>query len=286
MSGVKHSIGAFRRNKSSGISKGQVQLIALFLVLALVPTTLIVAQNATNSTTAEGMVTDANLTIPVVLNENVNESLPDAPQDDNQTVPEINTTLPEENVTIPEENVTITEENQTADENVTVSEDNVTISGNTTVIEDNTTLPEENVTTPEENVTIPEENVTIPDDVNPEENVTLPEENATSEDANETVEVSEYPPSLSIEMDIPERLTRGGAETVLLSAIVLNSGSEANGVIVEWILPEGFSVVSGDIIKDIGTLPENASFRSRITVSAGVITPRGVNEIRVKASYD
>ena len=57
------------------------------------------------------MVTGTNLTDSNNLSVLLNESLPDAPQDDNQTLSESNTTIPEENVTVTEENQTFPEDN-------------------------------------------------------------------------------------------------------------------------------------------------------------------------------
>ena len=85
MTGTKNSTGAFIRIKNRGISKGQAQLLALFLILALVPTTVIVAQNATNSTGIEGFVSAVNLTEPVTIDEILNETLPELPPEENTT---------------------------------------------------------------------------------------------------------------------------------------------------------------------------------------------------------
>lgn len=272
MSGVKHSTDAFRRNNSSGISKGQAQFIALFLVLALVPTTLIVAQNATNSTPVEGMVTDLNLTDPVVLNEDMNESLPDAPQEDKEIGSENNTTILDENVSA---------DNQTAESNATFPEENDTVTGNTTAPEGNTTYPDENITVLD-NTTISDGNLTNTEDTATAtenhtigSNETLSEENAT---------VDERYPILSVDINNQAKTLRG--EDILITATLTNDGDAANDVILEWVLPEGFSIHDGNAIENVGSLGEGETFVSQIKIRSDYEAELGVNDIKVRVSYE
>ena len=253
------------RGKFNSGAKGQAQLIAVFLLLVLVPTTVIVAQNTTNSTGVDGMVTDVNLTETPPIEEVLNET--------EQELPEENTTEPAEepqvNVTEPQDNVT------TPDENVTVPEENITIpEENTTVIN------ETNVTLPEDNVTIPEENVTV---IN-ETNVTLPEptgDNVTEENVTNLPEEAD----LKIELFVPLKTTRG--YDVTLKAVIENTGTNAaENLHLEWDLPEFFEVFIGNSEENIGTLEPDTSFTSEIVVISTTDAVLGQNEIKVRVSYE
>jgi hypothetical protein len=258
-------------------AKGQAQLIALFLILALVPTTVIVAQNATNSTGIDGMVVDVNITEPAADDDVLNQTLPGVPEE----IPQ-NATLPAENATEPEANVTIPQDNET---NITVPEENVTVpeDNGTTVNETNVTLPEENVTTPEDNAILPEENVTIPD-----ENVTEPEINVTEPEDNETeTNVTEEPlvPEITLVIENSEKVTRGSEDTTI-RAVVTNEGGPAYNLTLEWVLPPGFAVVDGTSTKHIGVLENSGTFTSEITVFPVLETPLGPAEIKARVSYE
>jgi hypothetical protein len=258
--------------------KGQAQLIALFLILALVPTTVIVAQNVTNSAAAEGMVTGANFTEPLPSDDTLNETLLEVPED----LPQENATLLEENTTEPENNATIPQDNETSiavpEENVTVPEDD-----ETAVNETNVTLPDENVTLPDENVTIPDENVTVPD-----ENVTEPEINVTEPEDNETeTNVTEEPldPEITLVIENPEKVTRD-TEDVTIGAVITNAGGTAYNLTLEWILPPGFIIVDGDSTMHAEALVNSETFTAEIKVFPVIQMQLGPAEIKARVSYE
>jgi len=256
-------------DKFNSGAKGQAQLIAIFLLLVLVPTTVIVAQNATNSTGVEGMVTDINLTETPPTQDILNETWPEPPEDNTTEPaeePDVNATEPQDNATVPDDNVTTPEEPEI---NITEPDENVTLP------EDNVTIPEENVTIPDENatnITEPDDNVTIPEE--PEINITEPDENITEEETGE--------PEIYVLIDNPDRITRGNG--FILSATVMNEGDVAENVVLEFILPEGFSADSTTVV--IGTLGNGEGFMAELLVYTDSVAARGMNDIRVSVSYE
>ncbi len=250
------------------VGKGQAQLLALFMILLLVPATVIVAQNATNSSIGlEGMATALNVTKEIPENLTIREGTEwvDGPAlgggEENTSAP-ANGTQEETNVTVPdEEPQPVNETNETAPEpvfpriNETVNETNETIP--------NETAPVENVTDINETQNITEDEVPIPD-----ENVT-----------EETVG-----PELSVDIMSPDRITRG--ETFELLAVVENTGEgEAGGVQIEWLLPDVFAVLDGDLTYECGNIAPNQSCTADLSVSAKYDANLGMNEIKVRVTY-
>jgi len=80
------------------------------------------------------------------------------------------------------------------------------------------------------------------------------------------------------------RITRGGA--VELNAFVLNSGDLARNVYLDWSLPEGFTLVSGDIRKDCGDLGTGDSCYSEISVMVNPSAGIGLNEVKIVVNYE
>jgi len=243
--------------------KGQAQLVALFMVLLLVPATIIVAQNATNSTAVlEGMAIASDAGLNETLDDNVsvagvevNENITDTATGNGQNVTDI-TEISElngtsENFTIPD--ATEPEENET----------NIAIPEEANFTEENSTLNET------ENVTIHvEENITY-------ENITT-EENATPAEPAE--------PDVRIEIINPEKITRG--ESFLLKAVVSNRGAKAENVVIEWVLPDFFEITEGNEKEKIETFDANTTFSSEILVSSRTDASLGASEIRVRVSYE
>lgn len=125
-------------------SSGQAPVLAALLFLLLVPTTVILAQNATLNITGDML---ANISLPEVNATNI--TLPVNTTPPNTTLP-VNTTLPDN------------------DTNTSFSE-NITLPFNISVPE-NETLPDTNTTE-----FINESNITEPDNT-PSVNITIPEE--------------------------------------------------------------------------------------------------------------
>ena len=241
--------------------KGQAQLVALFMVLLLVPATIIVAQNATNSTAVlEGMAVAFDAGSNGTLDDNVSVPIsgPNGTTIDTSTgngqnetditeISELNGTS--ENFTIPD--VTGPEENGT-----------------------NITIPEEELNFTEENLTLNEtENETIP----VEENITY--ENITTEENATPAE-----PDVLIEIINPEKITRG--ESFLLKAVVSNRGAKAENVVIEWVLPDFFEITEGNKKEKIETFDANMTFSSEILVSSRIDASLGASEIMVRVSYE
>ena len=243
--------------------KGQVQLIAVLMLLLLVPATVIVAQNMTNSSNytggLEGMMTASNVT-----------------GDEPQNPAESNEPVYEENITL--DNETIIETiNETINE--TFFEPNIT--------EPNVTIP--NVTEP----VINETNITVPNETVPVENLTFINEtlNETGNVTNGTIaepenittsEIEE--PELAVNIIAPDKITRG--EETELFAVVDNRGSkDARNVKIEWLLPEFFTVKKGALSDECGYIAANYSCTSAVTVFANTDSRLGLDVVRVRVSY-
>jgi len=264
--------GVWRKSSSS---IGQVQILTAFLFLFLVPATIIIAQNATQSMNSTGqfVLDQLNMT-------------PEAFGEANATIPEmINmSAILESNATLiaNETNETTSAENQTLvpEENQTIQEDNVT-----TV--ESPTEPLIFLNETQENLAIPNETVaneTIQNEMNA--TVILPESQTLPEtgEANATIpEVLQ--PILTVRIISPEKSLRG--EQFDISAAVSNAGnSEAKNVRLEWILPEGLEIVSGQNPADCWTISPDSECMSSLTVSAPISADIGKSEIKVIVGYE
>lgn len=299
------------------IGKGQAQLIALFMILLLVPATVIVAQKMTNSTGGlEGMATALNITPDEPLGDlagDVSDSgRSDTPANDSGSEESDNTpdsldeysrrNLTESNATVPD----ISEDempiiNETSDEtNVTAptelppyysNDTNLTLPNATIPDMNDTNLTIPNATTPvsnETNVTVPnvteqitnETDTTIP-------NVTMPVENVTEPDANVTENISQEQGEPEIVVDIlsPNRITRG--EEVELFGVVDNVGEVGvQDAMIEWLLPGFLVLTRGDIVIICDEIAPKSTCTSAITVIADTDASLGLNEVKVRVSYD
>ena len=286
---VETYAGKERMKGSIGIRmpwKGQAQLLTLLVLLLLVPATVIVAQNVTNSTTTDGMLAAANVTegatlsdVPSDINATPDEStsseaeISDA---ENQTV-----NVPAGNVTEELQNVmtVVTDENATTpEENLTAPENNTTLpEENTTMPEDNLTLPEDNGTFSNDNVTIPEENVTVP-----EENITIPESNETLPEDNVTQTAEAL---LELTLSVPDRVTRGEVFNVYATMRNFGNGTARN-IVLEWHLPPGFEMVTDGTPAVVGDIPPGEESVYEVSVHSSTSSERGLNEIRVTLTYE
>ena len=237
-------------------STGQVQILTVFLFLFLVPAGIIIAQNATESinSTGELILEQMNITPENFTGINQSEIANETP------LIEANATLIEnisdetsglQNQTFEPENITI-QENSTAGAvlNETVSNETIQNETNATI-----SLPDSQATTP------PEAGET---------NGTLPEI---------------LQPILSVRISSQDKTLRG--EQFDISAVATNSGnSDAKNVRLEWILPEGIEIVSGDGSAECGTISPDSECASSLTVSAPISAGIGKNEIRVIVRYE
>jgi hypothetical protein len=216
-----------RQRKSQA---GQAQILAAALFLFLIPTTIIVAQNATDNIT--GYIT-ANMTgMPP---ENATE----------------NTTLPC---------------NETPDSKNSAQEVTVLIGQ----INQSSFLNDTNITLPEENATI---------NTTPKLNHT-PENITREQPEQEPVAMG---PVLEVNISVPEIANRN--EPFLLSAEISNSGeTNALGVEVEWILPDGISILEGSS-SHYCDVPVGATCTSELEAAASLSSALGEREIKVLVSY-
>jgi hypothetical protein len=107
-----------------------------------------------------------------------------------------------------------------------------------------------------------------------------------SEPVNETQEMPQKSAvNFEIELNYPQRITRG--EIVLVKARAVNTGSmTARNVVLDWKLPDGFSIVSGNERELCGSLDQNGICDSQISIETDVSTVLGLNEIKVVVSYE
>jgi len=91
-------------------------------------------------------------------------------------------------------------------------------------------------------------------------------------------------PELFVDIIAPEKIIRG--QTAELKAVIENSGGEAKNIVLEWILPDFFEVIDGFEWEEVGTLATNSSFIAEITVSSRLDAALGINEIKVRVSYE
>lgn len=254
----------FERLNGNGIKKlksslGQVQIFALAAFLILVPTTIILAQNATNlsfenlSIPVEGYLIASNegITSHYTNNTSVFSNLSGK---DIESIFGNNETPKEPVFTIPVLNMTVNGTNATMPSNESV----------------NNTLPG--------NATLPfnETNSTVEPPVLNETNGTT--EDPVKDDLNLSI------PSLSLEITSPENITRG--ETFEAKARVSNEGpGYARNVRISWILPEGFEIIAGDKEKTFEILEEGSGCWSNIRISTRDFSPIGEGKLRVEVRH-
>jgi hypothetical protein len=107
-----------------------------------------------------------------------------------------------------------------------------------------------------------------------------------SEPTNETQEMPQKSAvNFEIELNYPQRITRG--EIIPVKASATNTGSStAKNVVLEWKLPDGFSIVLGNQNEFCGSLDQNGICDSQIGIETDVSTVLGLNEIKVVVSYE
>jgi len=107
-----------------------------------------------------------------------------------------------------------------------------------------------------------------------------------SEPTNETQEMPQKSAvNFEIELNYPQRITRG--EIILVKARAVNTGSStAKNVVLDWKLPDGFSIVSGNEREFCGSLDQNGICDSQISIETDASTVLGLNEIKVVVNYE
>jgi hypothetical protein len=112
------------------------------------------------------------------------------------------------------------------------------------------------------------------------ENITQIIDNITSELGNET----SSEPSLSVSLFYPAKITRG--QSIIIKAELVNTGSLAKNVVLNWLLPHGFSLDSGKLSEKCGKLDTGDTCYSEIGVVTNLSTGLGLNEIKVVVDYE
>jgi len=248
-------------------SAGQVQLLSLFVLLFLVPATVIIAQNATINTTSEGNLVLDQFNISA---SESNENPQEIPIDDNQNLTDYKEQI---NITLPE----------------LLNETNETFSGEN-ITEVTAALPSEST----------KENETILPDAGIFANETFenqmqdnPTEQETQNLTNETIAepIAEPPvaeilePVLEVRIVSPDRITRG--EEFDISAVVKNSGNgEAKNVRIYWEIPSGFKIVSGETEESCGSIPPDSECARNLTISSSLLTDTGRSEFKILVKYE
>jgi hypothetical protein len=260
---------------------GQVQVLAIFLFLLLIPTTVIIAQNSTINSTFTG---DAITGMPAA-----NGTQETAEDNQTQETPQENLTREKNqtqgsepiNVTEPQNETTgvpLNQTNETEPSNVTIPESNQTNENITNETVTNQTITNETGIneTLEPEPTGPEINETV--------NTTLNEtlnETALNETVNGTVEAE---PALGVGIISPDNVTRGFP--LELKAYARNTGSApAFNLEIEWILPDGFLILSGSGSIVCEQLAPGTSCWNNITAAASLSSSLGLNDIMVRVSY-
>jgi len=266
---------------------GQVQILAIFLFLLLIPTTVIIAQNSTINSTLTGDIIEETPEIPII---NETEPLLDTGNGTTDTI---------------EESVDVTIEDNTTEVNETQENplENVTQETNETI---NQTQENETIEIPSNytNETEASENVTIPDELNQTANETVANETITNQtltngtginetlepepvipEINETInETEKAKPILDVGIISPDKVTRG--EPFEISAYAINMGSApAKDVSIEWILPDGFVILSGSGSVDCQEVAPQTSCWNNITAAAPLSSNLGPNDIKTRVSY-
>lgn len=242
-------------------SSGQAPLIAGIIFLLLIPTTIIIAENATNNLTGDLAA---------------NPSLDNTSQNDAQNI-QIEPNLTENNETSDFENTT------GPSGEPTIIAENISIHLNDT----NQTSPvnETNVTYPDENVSVSitsQANETIQDPSNIT-NATAEQNQAEEPEQQEEPEKEPLGPVIEVKLDVPERADRN--EPFLISAEITNAGDQdARDVELEWILPKSLSIVEGSGSQHCD-VPAQAACKSELKVVASLSSELGEQEVKVLVRY-
>lgn len=248
---------------------GQVQILAAIIFLFLIPTTVIIAQNATNSS-FENLSLEGNLIAPVNTSDvlNQNPTIPEEPPANESS--ETNTSsgfVDEEPLPNQALNETLNETNQTMNVSA-LNETNQVL---------NETQPETNQTA---NITRAVNETILNETQLNETNQTLPEDNMT-EPWNGTEIPFSVNPHLTVSISGHDKITRG--EDAVFSAEIMNSGNgTAFHISGSWKLPDTADqptfgcddLEPGDACTQELVLP--------ITVGAQT----GINEIGIEVRYD
>ena len=89
---------------------------------------------------------------------------------------------------------------------------------------------------------------------------------------------------IDIKLVYSGKITRGDITNI--RADLINTGSLAGNVVLNWLLPDGFSLVSGNLIEFCGDLDNASSCYSEISVIVNPSTEIGLNEVKIVVNYE
>lgn len=267
-------------------SSGQAPILAAVLFLLLVPTTIIIAENATGNTTGDIV---ANITAAIPYENNTLNTSHE------NNVTGFNTILLSGNMIFPDSKSdpasqgSATSHANTTNATVPMNQTNMTAHLNNT----NTTPPGESAAMGANETVLPCEENTTANTTTPANDTCRFPENGTAgqnhtqgpdvqEPGNETREPPTGP-ALEVSLNLPERTDRN--QPFLVSVEILNTGDrDANAVWVEWALPGSISILEGSGSHHCD-IPAGAACTSRLTVAASLSSELGEQEIKVLVRY-
>lgn len=91
-------------------------------------------------------------------------------------------------------------------------------------------------------------------------------------------------PEIEEPLSFPEEITRGNQKE--LEGSVENPDETAEGVTLEWLLPDGWDVAEGEQLKSIGTLDSGEKEFNNITADISLLAERGEKEIGLESDDD
>jgi hypothetical protein len=271
--------------RSGGVRKsssGQVPLVAALLFLFLVPTTVILAENATGNITA--LLTDsltANITNSSVNLTGLNATLANV-----SATASLFTVNLSGNVTIPPADIPLNQTPEDGNGSSSLPVIDATVPENATIQPLNQTIANEteNTTAGQES----NETGTVGSSAQSQENdtnVTDSQDATISPIPDQTNGTGNKPHDADPELtlDIPDRADRNQPFDV--SAILTNSGDmETKNAEIEWILPEDISIIEGSSIITCDIAPGEYC-RSDLKVAASLTSMLGGSEIKAIARY-
>jgi len=244
---------------------GQVQILAAIVFLFLIPTTVIIAQNATNSSFENLSIEGNVIQLPQSTTDVADSNASDVTNQSQAEQPPENQTSETDSSVVDEEFPSFPPSNETLNETLPGTSQTLNDTSNGTVLNRtlNETVPANGTGLNETNQTLPDDNYTLPSDETPEDEVTGHAD-------------------ISVDTGCMDVLIRG--ETFAIYAILSNSGtSTAFNVSPEWLMPLGFEILDTD--NPCGTIQSG----EHCTITASVYVPEsaglGPDEIRILVSY-
>jgi len=121
----------------------------------------------------------------------------------------------------------------------------------------------------------------------PEENISdskqKEQDSSGSDSGSSDSKKEKQEPKLEVEISSPSQTTR--TENFEINAKITNYGGEAKNVILKWILPENFEIISGNQEENCNTIQKNETCISKIKVQTSVSTSLGKNQIKIEVSH-